>query len=75
MNLLRAILFVSLAAWAVVAEPLHVRIDQLVAAGQVGPMAKQTTDGEFLRRVYLDLIGRIPSALEARSFLDNSSPT
>lgn len=74
MNLLRAILFVSLAACAGAAEPLHARIDQLVAAGQVGPMAGQTTDGEFLRRVYLDLIGRIPSALEARSFLDNSSP-
>jgi uncharacterized protein involved in high-affinity Fe2+ transport len=32
------------------------------------------TDGEWCRRVYLDVIGRIPSAGELQSFLVNSSP-
>jgi catechol 2,3-dioxygenase-like lactoylglutathione lyase family enzyme len=30
-------------------------------------------DAEFLRRVYLDLVGRIPTAVEARRFLDDRS--
>ncbi len=29
------------------------------------------TDAEFLRRAYLDLLGRIPNVAEARSFLDS----
>ncbi len=33
----------------------------------------KSTDEEFLRRVYLDLAGRIPSANEVKSFLDNNS--
>lgn len=32
------------------------------------------TDSEFVRRAYLDVIGRIPSAEEARAFLDSSDP-
>ncbi|MCG8653424.1 MAG: DUF1549 and DUF1553 domain-containing protein, partial [Pirellulales bacterium] len=32
------------------------------------------TDGTFLRRVHLDLIGRLPSAEEARSFLASDDP-
>ena len=31
-------------------------------------------DAEYLRRVYLDLVGKIPTAAEARDFLDDSSP-
>jgi|GEM_PF-6004147 len=31
-------------------------------------------DAEFLRRGYLDLVGRIPSVVEARAFLDDTSP-
>ena len=38
------------------------------AKHEVQPAA-QSDDAEFLRRVYLDLIGRIPSAGEARQFL------
>ena len=33
-----------------------------------------STDQEFLRRVYLDIIGRIPTAEEAHAFLDVESP-
>lgn len=35
----------------------------------------QVDDGGFLRRVYLDVVGRIPSAAETRAFLDSRSPT
>ena len=53
--------------------PLHARIDRHVAAGQVGPLAVQASDGEFIRRLHLDLTGRIPSSAEARDFIDNKS--
>jgi hypothetical protein len=35
----------------------------------------QSTDAEFLRRVYLDIVGTIPTADEARKFLDDTTPT
>ena len=54
-------------------EPLHVSIDQLVKTGHVGKVAQPASDGEFLRRLYLDLLGRIPSSTEARDFLDDKS--
>jgi hypothetical protein len=60
---------------ATAAEPLHARIDALIAAGhpdykkQVAPIAG---DAEFLRRMYLDLTGTIPTAAEAKAFLADS---
>ncbi|CAN5214885.1 hypothetical protein BH23VER1_BH23VER1_20030 [soil metagenome] len=33
-----------------------------------------STDEEFLRRIYLDIIGRIPTYEEAKSFLDHEAP-
>jgi hypothetical protein len=36
--------------------------------------APMADDGEFLRRVSLDLIGKIPTAGEARDFLDDPAP-
>lgn len=36
--------------------------------------SEQADDAEYLRRVYLDLIGTLPSAEEARRFLTDSKP-
>ncbi len=35
--------------------------------------AEQTDDAEFVRRVYLDIIGRAPKASEAREFIEDKS--
>ncbi|RUL85960.1 DUF1549 domain-containing protein [Tautonia sociabilis] len=53
---------------------LHERIDRLIEAKLDAPPAAPATDGEFLRRAYLDLAGTIPSPEEARAFLDDPSP-
>ena len=57
------------AAWADEPTPLHVRIDEFVAARADGPLAAASSDAEFLRRIFLDLAGRVPSAEETRAFL------
>ena len=38
------------------------------------PHAPPASDAEFLRRVYLDLTGRIPGAATVRAFLDREDP-
>lgn len=48
--------------------PLHQRIDQHIQKGLKDPAAR-ADDAEFLRRVYLNLTGIIPSVEEARAFL------
>ena len=37
--------------------------------------AEPTTDWEFVRRIYLDLTGRIPTAAQTLSFVNSTSPT
>lgn len=59
---------------AVDPPPLHDRIDRAISEVLTGPPAALSTDGEFLRRVHLDLTGIIPTADEARAFLDDPSP-
>jgi hypothetical protein len=65
-----------LASPAIAQTPLHLRIDQLLAAGKpdyekhAAPLA---SDEEFLRRIFLDLTGTVPSATAARAFLDDTS--
>jgi hypothetical protein len=58
------------------AQALTARIDAVLAArwaeAKVRPAAV-ADDGEFLRRVSLDLIGKIPTAAETRDFLDDPS--
>ena len=54
-----------------------VEIDRLFSeawtAGHVEP-APPATDEEFVRRLYLDLAGRIPATSETRAFLASTSP-
>ena len=55
-------------------EPLHVAIDRLIdAKAGEAPKAAAADDAEFLRRVMLDLAGRIPTSAEARRFLDDKA--
>ena len=55
-------------------EPLHRKIDRTIEAKLDGDAAPPATDAEFLRRIYLDLAGMIPTSAEARAFLDDPSP-
>lgn len=56
---------------------LHELIDQHVDAALkakgIAPAAA-ANDAEFLRRIYLDLTGSIPTFGEARAFIDDASP-
>jgi len=55
-------------------EALHVRVDKLVAAkARKQKLAGPAEDAEFLRRVYLDFTGRIPTANITRKFLADKS--
>ena len=52
-------------------------VDRVIAAGlaQAGLKTNDTASDEvFVRRIYLDAIGRIPSAEEAASFLGSDAP-
>jgi hypothetical protein len=58
------------ATLATAAEPsLHQQIDRAVSQRAGGPLAGPASDAEFMRRVYLDLSGTIPTSVEARKFL------
>jgi hypothetical protein len=80
-----AALFLAAVSWAAAADDSKVAsqpgnpktprlqaIDRLMARAWEGAgikPAKLTAEDEFLRRVYLDLIGRIPNVQEAHAFL------
>ncbi len=59
------------------AGKLAAKIDEVLTAdwqaSQVN-VAPRADDAEFLRRVYLDIAGKIPSVAEAREFLDDERP-
>ena len=58
-------------------QELAKKIDSFLAAPWKAENVKPTPladDAEFFRRVYLDLIGRIPSRDEARAFLEDRTP-
>lgn len=75
-TLLGSIFLVNFFANAVRGDepPLHERIDRLVEANSVGPVAANASDADFVRRIWLDLAGCVPSSTAARQFLENSSP-
>jgi len=58
--------------------PQHNYVDQLVDSKlkklRMAP-SEVTTDEEFVRRVYLDVLGIVPSVEEARSFLSDTDPS
>ena len=70
-----ALLATAFAAPAVRADQISERVDALIAEGyktnKITPNAP-ASDETFVRRVYLDIIGRIPSQQEARDFLESA---
>ncbi len=48
-------------------------VDQKLQGAKVTP-ATQTDDATFVRRLYLDLAGRIPTPAEAREYIDSTDP-
>jgi len=68
------LLLLAAGTTAAAADPLHVQIDTLILAqNSTRPRSALADDAEFLRRIYLDLAGRIPSVKEARAFLEDKS--
>jgi hypothetical protein len=57
--------------------PLYREIDSLIARRlddlKIAP-ATRSDDAEFVRRIYLDLTGVVPTARQAREFLDDRTP-
>lgn len=72
----RLVLYVWIwAAVFVAGEVSTNRIDELVLAKQTEtgfPMSKRCADEVFLRRVYVDVTGTIPTVGQARTFLDGT---
>ncbi len=50
-------------------QELSQAIDAVIATTYIGPVVPPASDFEFLRRVYLDLIGRSPTVEETQEFL------
>jgi Protein of unknown function (DUF1549)/Protein of unknown function (DUF1553) len=57
-------------AWA---KAIDGQIDAKLASEKI-PASGLADDAEFLRRVYLDIVGRIPTLEAARKFLDDTDP-
>ena len=70
--LILVILFVAATVRADQSPALHEKIDAAIAKAHVGPFAQLADDYEFLRRLYLNLIGRTPTAAELREFAADS---
>lgn len=57
-------------------EPFSEKVDRLIEAAcqrDKVPIAAPADDAEFVRRVYLDLAGVVPTAAQARAFLEDSA--
>lgn len=70
--ILRITLGLLLAVGVGAAQEISAKIDAAIAAKAGGALAERCSDADFVRRVYLDLAGRIPSAEETRAFLKNA---
>ncbi|MCA9201590.1 MAG: DUF1553 domain-containing protein, partial [Planctomycetales bacterium] len=74
LGILVAFAGIALAEPARAQAPLHERIDAMLESAHPAQPAPLASDAEFVRRIYLDLIGTIPTADEARQFIDDQSP-
>lgn len=57
----------------VLSTRIDAEINKKIKEEKVTPSAK-STDAEFQRRAYLDIIGRIPTSVETSVFLENTIP-
>ena len=55
--------------------PLHQQIDEAIATAHAGSLSDVADDHDFLRRLYLNFVGRSPSVEEIRTFVSSSEPT
>ncbi len=75
----RLVILMGLATLALLFSPdsVHAEIDALIAADceqHSVPIPAAADDATFLRRVYLDAVGRIPTVAESREFLASTDP-
>ena len=68
-----ALICIILSSPATAESPLREQIDTAVSKYQALSNESLASAAEFQRRVYLDLLGTIPSAQETLSFLDNDA--
>ncbi len=61
-------------SWIATAASLPERIDSAIEAPLQVPTAQGCDDADFVRRIYLDLTGAIPSPQQTRFFLDDPAP-
>ncbi|QDS91555.1 hypothetical protein FF011L_02850 [Roseimaritima multifibrata] len=66
-------IFAVLSAPITAAPPLHQQIDAIIKAQPSFKASATADDTMFLRRVYLDLTGNIPSVTQVREFLRDTS--
>ena len=76
-KIILVLLFVVLLSTSLQAQQnsqlLHQRIDAAVASQQPVSTSLLATDAEFMRRLYLDLLGTVPRLEEAKAFLNDTS--
>ncbi len=73
LSLAVALVAVTVSRPVTAAAPLHDDIDRMIEMAAGGPLAAVADDTEFLRRVTLDLAGRIPTVVETTAFLADAS--
>ena len=59
---------------AALARHIDAMLGKRLASEKAEP-SPRCTDAEFLRRVHLDIVGKIPSAEQAAAFLDSNDPS